>query len=107
MHAKSVQSCPTLCNPIDYITPQALLSMGFPRQEYESGLPFPPLRDLPNPGIKPKSPSLIGGFFTTGSPGTPFFFFNISTLIHLRLSNGAVNMLKTLHHMLSAQSIRA
>ena len=31
---------------------QALLSMGFPRQEYWSGLPFPPPGDLPNPGIK-------------------------------------------------------
>ena len=32
------------------------LSMGFPRQEYWSGLPFPPLGDLPNPAIKPVSP---------------------------------------------------
>ena len=35
---------------------QAPLSMGFPRQEYWSGLPFPSLGDLPNPGIKPASP---------------------------------------------------
>ena len=34
---------------------QAPLSMGFPRQEYWSGLPFPSLGDLPNPGIKPAS----------------------------------------------------
>ena len=34
---------------------QALLSMGFPRQEYWSGLPFPSPVDLPNPGIKPRS----------------------------------------------------
>ena len=33
-------------------TRQAPLSMGFPRQEYWSGLPFPPLEDLPHPGIK-------------------------------------------------------
>ena len=32
--------------------------MGFPRQEYWSGLPFPPPGDLPNPGIKPASPTL-------------------------------------------------
>ena len=32
---------------------QALLSMGFPRQEYWSGLPFPTPGDLPNPGIEP------------------------------------------------------
>ena len=35
---------------------QAPLSMGFPRQEYCTGLPFPPPGDLPNPGIKPESP---------------------------------------------------
>ena len=34
------------------------LSMGFSRQEYWSGLPFPPQEDLPNPGIKPRSPAL-------------------------------------------------
>ena len=38
---------------------QASLSMGFFRQEYWSGLPFPPLRDLPNPGIEPTSPDFL------------------------------------------------
>ena len=45
---------------------QALLSMGFSRQEYWSGLPFPPPGDLPNPGMEtesPVSPALAGGFF--------------------------------------------
>ena len=37
---------------------QAWLSMKFPRQEYWSGLPFPPLGGLPNPGIEPASPAL-------------------------------------------------
>ena len=45
----------------------APLSMGFPRQEYWSGLPFPSPGDLPNPGIKLTSSALAGGFF---------FFFN-------------------------------
>ena len=44
---------------------QASLSMGFPKQEYWSGLPFPSPGDLPNPGIKPASPALVGGFFTS------------------------------------------
>ena len=47
---------------------QAPLSMGFSRQEYWSGLPFPPPGDLPNPGIKPTSLailSLTDRFFTT------------------------------------------
>ena len=48
---------------------QAPLSIRFPRQEYWSGLPFPSPGDLPDPGIKPRSPTLAGGFFTTESPG--------------------------------------
>ena len=48
---------------------QAPLSMGFPRQGYWSGLPFPSPGDLPDPGIKPMSPALAGGFFTTEPPG--------------------------------------
>ena len=40
---------------VAYHTP---LSMGFLRQEYWSGLPFPSPEDLPNPGIKPVSPTL-------------------------------------------------
>ena len=47
---------------------QAPLSMGFFRQEYWSGLPFPPPDDLPDPGIKPTSPAspaLAGVFFST------------------------------------------
>ena len=50
---------------------QAPLSMGFPRQEYWSGLPFPSPGDLPDPGIKPKSPALAERFFTSEVPGKP------------------------------------
>ena len=53
---------------------QASLSMGFSGQENWSGLPFPTLEDLPNPGIEPRSPvspALAGGFFTTAPPGKP------------------------------------
>ena len=49
---------------------QAPLSMGFPRPEYWSGLPFHPSRDLPDPGIKPASlmsPALAVGLFTTST----------------------------------------
>ena len=51
------QSCPTLWDPMDYSL-QAPLSMGFSRQEYWSGLPFPSPEDLPDPGIEPGSPAL-------------------------------------------------
>ena len=50
---------------------QAPLSMGFPNQEYWSGLPFPSTGDFPEPGVKFTSPTLARGFFTTESPGKP------------------------------------
>ena len=53
------------------IAHQAPLSMGFPRQEYWSGLLFPPPGDLLDPGIKPMSPALAGGFFTSEPPEKP------------------------------------
>ena len=53
---------------------QAPLTMGSPRQEYWSGLPFPSPGDLPDPGIKPTSPALVGGLFSTERPGKPLLF---------------------------------
>ena len=53
---------------------QAPLSMGFSQQGYWSGLPFPPLGDLPSPGIRPRSPeslALAGGIFTIELAGKP------------------------------------
>ena len=47
---------------------QAPLSMRFSRQEYWSGLPFPPPGDLPNPEIKPVYPTVAGRFFITEPP---------------------------------------
>jgi len=44
---------------------QAPLSIGFPKQEYWSGLPFPSPEYLLDLGIKPRSPALAGRFFTT------------------------------------------
>ena len=52
---------------------QTLLSFRFPRQEYWSGFPFPSPGDLPDPGIKSKSPALAGVFV---------FFFSPQPLIY-------------------------
>ena len=68
MHAKSLQSY--LFVTLWTVARQAPLSMGFSRQEYWSGLPFPTLVDLPNPGIEPMSlmsPVLAVRFFTTST----------------------------------------
>ena len=48
---------------------QAALSMGFSRQEYWSGLPFPSPGDLPDPGIEPGSPALEADALTSEPPG--------------------------------------
>ena len=62
---------------------QAPLSMGFPRQKYWSGLPFPPPGDLPNKGIEPASlasPALAGKVFITAPPGNHLGSFLILKL---------------------------
>ena len=48
---------------------QASLSMGFSRQEYWSGLTFPSLGDLPDPGIEPRSPALQADALPSEPPG--------------------------------------
>ena len=72
------ESCPLSRSVMSkyFVTPwtvalQALLSMGFSRQEYWSGLPSPSPGNLLDPGIEPMSPALAGEFFTTETPGKP------------------------------------
>ena len=64
------QACLILVTPWT-VACQDPLSMGFPRQEYWSGLPFSSPKDLPDLGIQPASPVFTGGFFTTETPGKP------------------------------------
>ena len=66
------KSCPTLAAPWT-VAHQAPLSMRFSRQEYGSGLPIPPSGDLPDPGIKPRSPELQADSLLTELRGKPFF----------------------------------
>ena len=67
------KSCSTLVTPW-ILGLQAPLSMGFPRQEYWSGLLFPSLADLLDPGIKPMFPALAGKFLTTEPQGKLYLF---------------------------------
>ena len=64
------KSCPPLCNPMD-CSPPAPLSMEFPRQEYWSRLPCPSPGDLPDPGIKPRSPALQADSLPSEPPRRP------------------------------------
>ena len=63
---------------------QAPLSMGFSRQEYWSGLPFPSPGNLPDPGIEPRSPAQQTGAVTSEPPGKPkkvqIIFINLISL---------------------------
>ena len=54
---------------------QAPLSMGLSRQEYWSGLPFPPPGDLPNPGIEPGTPALQADSLLPEPPGKTIFYY--------------------------------
>ena len=53
--------------------------MGFSRQEYWSGLPFPSPGDLPNPGIEPRSPALQADTLTSEPPGKPLVVYAAAT----------------------------
>ena len=64
------QLCPTLCDPMD-CSPPGSSSMGFSRQEYWSGSPFPSPGDLPDPRIEPRSPALQAHALTSEPLGKP------------------------------------
>ena len=67
LHSKLLQSCPTLCDPMDCSLPSSSV-YGILQEEYWSGLPWPLPGDLPDAGVQPaslRSPSLAGGFFIT------------------------------------------
>ena len=62
LHCSVAKSCLTLCDSMD-CSPSGSPAHGFPRQEYWSGFPFPPVGDLPKPGTEHKSPGLVGKYF--------------------------------------------
>ena len=64
LKVKVAQSCPTLCDPMNYIK-----SMDFSRPEYRSGYPFPSPGDLPNSGIEPRPPAWQADSLRSEPPG--------------------------------------
>ena len=64
--AKSLQSCPALCNAMDRSLPRSSVC-GILQARILEQVPFPPPGDLPDPGIEPTSPALAGGFLTTST----------------------------------------
>ena len=64
-------SCSVVSDSLLTVARQAPLSMGFSRQEYWSGFPFPSPGDLPNSGIEPRSPALQANSLPSEPPGKP------------------------------------
>ena len=76
MHVCQVASVMSYSETLWTVVHQALLSMGFSRQEYWSGLPFPSKGDLPNAGIKPRSLALQGDSLLSEPPGKPIHIYD-------------------------------
>ena len=72
---------------------QAWLSIGFPRQEYWSGLLFPSPGDLPHPGIKPRSPALQVDCLSAELPGKPQMPWSAQALDKLIITEGRPTVL--------------
>ena len=68
MHAQLLSHAQLFVTPRT-VAYRAPLSMGFSRQEYRSGLPFPPPGDLPDPGIEPGSPTFQADSLPSEPPG--------------------------------------
>ena len=66
---------------------QASPSMGFSRQEYWSGLPFPSPGDLPNPGIEPRSPAMYADALPSEPPEKSFFIEKTNDKKYVKLPN--------------------
>ena len=64
-----------------WTVPLQALSMGFPRQEYWSGLLFPSPGDLPNPGVEPASPAGQVGSLTRSHQGNPLYTLHLDNVL--------------------------
>ena len=77
-----IKLCPTFATPWT-VSCQAPLSMGLSRQEYWSGLPFPSLGDLPDPGIEPGSPALQAGSLPVELQGKIYIYMCVCMYIRV------------------------
>ena len=77
VHVQSLQSCLTLCSPMDCSPKGSSLSVGFSRQEYWSGLPCLPPGDLSDPGIKPRSPALQAYYLLLSHRRSPLIGYTL------------------------------
>ena len=91
VRAKSLQSCSTLCDPMDYSPPGSPVLGILQAKEYWSGLPCPPSGDLPDLGIEPASPvapALQGDSLPLGHLGSPLYVSFTATSLVLQIEPG-------------------
>ena len=89
VHVKVTQSCPTLCDPMDYSPPGSSVHGDSPGKNIGVG-PCPPPGDLPNPGIEPRSPTLREDSLPIEPPGKPLQGYNPEDMLYelLELAGG-------------------
>ena len=101
---KFSQSCQTLCNPMDCSLPGSL-SMEFSKKEYWRKQPFHSRGDLPNPGIKLRSPALQADSLPSEPPGealvflNPYFIFFLFPVLCFILSNFLRSVFQVLNQL--------
>ena len=91
MRAKSLQSCSTLCDPMDYSPPGSPVLGILQAKEYWSGLPCPPPGDLPDLEIEPASPvapALQGDSLPLSHLGSPLYVSFTATSLVLQIQPG-------------------
>ena len=86
MRAKSLQSCLTMCDPMDCSPPGSSV-YGFSNQQYWSGLSFPSPEDLPDPGIEPGSLELQADSLPSEPPGKPHIASIIEWLLNIHTAS--------------------
>ena len=82
------QSCPTLCNPMDYLV------HGISRPEYWSGQPVSSPGGLPNPGMEPRSPALQADSLPAEPQGSPHCTSEASKMLHIDYTSIKRNKIK-------------
>ena len=94
MKVKSL-SCVQLFETLWTAAYQAAPSMGFSRQEYQSGLPFPSPGDLPDSGIQPRSPALQADALRSKPPGKPSLKLSLIKSINSTAAAAAAKSLQS------------
>ena len=88
------QSCPTLCDSMDLYSSRLLCPCNFPGKNNWSGLPFPSLANLPDPGIEPGSPALQVDSLLSEPPGFFVCFFGWATIPFTQSNSNPVVTIK-------------